>query len=666
MMQLSNSPSSSALSWLVIGLTLAALPHFAYQPIWVSLIFLAMMAWRLMAINFSWPLPGKQHRSLTLLQLAIAVSAGLLLLNSYGNIIGRDAGTALLVVMLGLKVVEIRTIRDFYLSSFLGYFLVVTNFLYSQSIATAGLMFIVVIIMTTSLISLNANSLILSQRHQLKIATKILLQAIPLMLVLFVLFPRISGPLWGLPQDAHTATTGMDNKMTLGKISQLIQSDDIAFRVKFDDDRPAPVNQYWRGPVLWQTDGTTWTELDTRALNKQAVINTTGKGYAYTVTMEPHNEKWLFALDFPVDLPAELDAIQTYDGKVESIKPIKQRVQYKLVSHPQFTFNRDNEPYLQQALQLPKDQHSRTIELAQKWQQETTTPQQLVDRALRHFNQENFFYTLTPPVLTGDSIDNFLFESRRGFCEHYAASFTVLMRAAGIPARIVTGYQGGEFNPVDDYIVVRQHDAHAWTEVWLAGQGWTRVDPTAAVSKQRIENGMNTIMPMTMRSPLFFSANQQLTELWQRFRYNWDALNNAWNRAVLAYGPELQKRFLAKLGMDNPDWQKMILYLIIFFNLTLLVIIASFLLNRRKSDPISQFYQLFCKKLSRLGIDHPASEGPLALATKACKHSPHHQQQIKAISDLYIDLRYGKQTASVKELKKAVHQFRPKRLRTNK
>ena len=656
------SPSTSSLLWLMLGLTLGALLHFNYQPLWVTLIFLAMIAWRCLNIWYGWPLPSKQHRSMIWIQLAIAAISTQLLLFSYGNLIGRDAGVALLTVMLGLKVVEIHSHRDYYLACFLGYFLVVTNFFYSQSIPTAGLMFIVVTIMTTCLISLNDPKQALGSRSRLRLANQMLLQAIPLMLLLFIFFPRIAGPLWGLPQDAYSAKSGLDDSMTLGKISKLILSDEVAFRVKFDSNLPSQSELYWRGPVLWQTNGTTWTKLN-KAKQDSIMPNivTTNSSYRYTTTLEPHNKHWLFALDFPTALPSTLKTHFTADGQLQSDSPIRQRVQYQLSSHTQFQFNTSHEALLTDALQLPEKQHLRTKQLAHQWLKKTQNPRELVQLALNHFNQQNFFYTLTPPVLIGDTIDGFLFDSRRGFCEHYAASFTVLMRAAGIPTRIVTGYQGGEINPVDGFLVVRQRDAHAWTEVWIQGQGWLRIDPTAAVAKERIEQGINTIMPIAMRSPLFIANSHQLIEIWQAFRNNWDALNNTWNQWILAYGPELQKSFLSKLGMPSPNWKTMVIWLTLSVSAVLLIISLFLFYQRQQQDPIVRLYHLFCQKFARHGIKRDLSEGPIDFADRIKIHYPQNMREIDIITELYINLHYGKQTASMVDFKKAIRDFQPQK-----
>lgn len=641
------------------GLTLGVIPHFIYQPSWVGLMFIAMLCWRIMAMKQLWPLPTQSLSLLKVLHLAIAVFAFLLLFKSYGNLIGRDAGVALLTVMLGLKLVEIRNHRDFYISCFLGYFLVVTNFFYSQNIPTALLMIMVVIVMTTSLISLNDDSKSISNKGLIKLATQLVLQAIPLMLLLFVLFPRISGPLWGLPQDAHKATTGISDSMTLGKISELIQSDEIAFRVKFDDLVPAQSQLYWRGPVLWRTDGTTWTEYkNSNFMSNRPDFTVQGKEYAYTVTLEPHNNRWLFALDFPSNLPSSPSSHYTYDGQLRSIKPINQRQQIKLKSHTDFSLNPDKDDYLDAALTLPKNLHQRTKSLAQTWLKQNSDPEYLINTALSYFNQNAFYYTLTPPTLTGDTIDSFLFESRRGFCEHYAASFTVLMRAAGIPARIVTGYLGGEINPVDDFLVVRQRDAHAWVEVWIQNKGWIRIDPTAAVSRQRIEQGIGTIMPEGFNAPLLVARSRQLIDIWQHIRHNWDALDNAWNQWVLSYGPELQKEFLSKLGMAKPNWQTMALWLLMGFILFSLIISFYLLYSRPQHDPVTSLYAVFCKKAARVGLNRPASLGPLDFATLLKQHYPHLSYQIDHITSLYIDLHFGKQTESLSDLGLAIKRFK--------
>jgi transglutaminase-like putative cysteine protease len=637
-------PSNTSLLWLMLGLTLSALPHFFNQPIWVAILFIGMITWRTMSIVRGWPLPKKSNTKLKWIQRLITLMAMALLLISYGSLVGRDAGVALLTVMLGLKISEIYSQRDYYLSCFLGFFLLVTTFFYSQSMLTALLMMLVVIIMASSLISLNDRHRNLSTKATLKLSGKMVLQSIPLMLVLFVLFPRIPGPLWGLPNDAHNTKTGIDNKMTIGSINQLILSDEVAFRVKFDgmSALPAQSKLYWRGPVLWHSDGKTWTELSAK---QQAVavplITNQSADFRYTMTLEPHNKHWLFALDFPQQAPANIASSFTYDGQLISKEKIIQRQQYTLTSDTAFSFNADSEALINIALALPKGRHPKAVQLAQQWREQSPDPQQLINMALRYFNQQEFHYSLSPPPLSDDVIDSFLFDTRSGFCEHYAASFTILMRAAGIPARVVTGYQGGEINPVDDFLVIRQRDAHAWTEVWIASQGWVRVDPTAAVASERIDRGMNTIMPLSMRTPTLLPNNQHLAELWQTIRNNWEAIDNRWNQWVLAYGPELQKQFLAKLGMSSPNWQSMAIWLFASISSVLLILTAWVLFRWERKDPVIQIYQRFCNKASKVGVTRSDNEGPIDFSHRLKQKWPEHAEQIDGITELYITLRYG-------------------------
>ena len=647
--------------WLMLGLLLGSIPHFLVQPFWVSLIFILMLSWRALHLWRQWPVPSKQHKKLKWLHSALAVLIMSLVLARYGSTIGRDAGVALLIMMLGLKIVEIRTLRDIYVSCFLGYFLIITNFFYNQSISVLLLMILVVIIMTGCLISANSNDQVLKAKPRFKLATQMLVQALPLMLLLFVLFPRISGPLWGLPQDAHKGVTGIDNKMHLGSISELIQSDAIAFRVKFDGPMPPPSQRYWRGPVLWLTDGVTWTELPSWQQKKfSPQIKASGQVYHYSILLEPHNKHWLFALDMPINKPAQLSSYFTEDGQLHSEKRIRERVQYRLSSQTDYRFNPASEPYLKAALALPKNHFQRTRKLAETWHQQTPDNQAYIQRVLQYFHQ-NFTYTLTPPLATGDPVDDFMFNTKRGFCEHYAAAFTVMMRAAGIPTRIVTGYQGGEINPVDNMLVVRQRDAHAWTEVWQANRGWVRIDPTAAVSEQRVDEGINNMLPAERRAPTLIAHSHVLQELWQQLHYNWDALNSAWDLWILSYGPERQKELLQRLGMTHPDWQHMAGWL---FGLLALVssCLAFLILRQRKhAEPVVAAFNQFCRKLARVGIMHTSNEGPLDFSQRLQSSLPEQAEQIGEIMQLYIRIRYQQHTELLPEFQKRVNNFQAHR-----
>lgn len=657
-------PDHHSINSLITALFIAALPHFVYQPLWVGVMFVVMIGWRLLHSYRAWPLPA-HHRGLKLLHNGLALAMILVLFSQFSLTIGLEAGAALLTIMLAFKLVELQSLRDYYLSCFLGFFLVITNFFYSQSIFMVLLMLVAVILLTSCLLSINSSSSILGFRQRLKLASKMVIQSIPVMLLLFVLFPRIPGPLWGVPDDANqSASTGISDSLTLGQFSQLSLSDDIAFRVAFAEDRiPASANLYWRGPVLWNTDGQTWSPASNGQLKQlEPQLSTQGEAIDYTMTLEPHDEQWLFALDMPTVRPEGFLNYLTTDGRLLSGKPIKQRKQYQLVSYTDYRFNPDTDPNLEQALQLPKGFHPQTLELANQWLQQTNTPGDFINRALQHFNQEAFSYSLSPPALSGDGVDQFLFETREGFCEHYAVSFTVLMRAAGIPARVVTGYLGGEVNPVDNVLIVRQRDAHAWVEVWLKEQGWVRIDPTSAVSSERIETGMTNLLPAERRSPLLISNNDALLKLWYQMRYQWDAFNTAWDIWVVAFGPEKQVELLSMLGMKNPDWKKMAAVLALLLALTGIIMLLLSYARRPHPDRAVHLYQQFCSKLARVGVSRQAYEGPCDFATRAQRYLPNDKTHIAAITEIYNQLRYNKADHSLLlELESKIKQFRPKR-----
>jgi transglutaminase-like putative cysteine protease len=412
---------------------------------------------------------------------------------TFGTLAGRDAGVAMLVVLSGFKVLESTGTRDFYIASFIGYFLIITNFIYTQSIPIAIFMCVVITIMTASLITYNDTGKRLSVATRLRLSGSLFIQAVPIMLVLFLLFPRVAGPLWGLPKDAHTGLTGIDDEMAPGSISHLVQSDAVAFRAKFQGRKPRPEQLYWRGPVLWFSDGHKWTVGRKQYGGFSTPINTFGQASRYEITMEPTNKHWLFALEIPRDAPEQ--SYLTQDLQLKTRSPVRERKRYTLTSYTHFQIGINHPAELLRALQLPKGRHRKTVQLAHKWRQESNTPGEIIERALDWFRNDDFYYTLTPPLLRGDSVDEFLFSTKQGFCEHYAAAFVILMRAAGIPARVVTGYLGGEFNPIGDYIIIRQRDAHAWAEVWIGEEGWQRIDPTAAVSPTRINEGIENAIP---------------------------------------------------------------------------------------------------------------------------------------------------------------------------
>jgi transglutaminase-like putative cysteine protease len=616
------------LLWLIAGVALVAAPHTPRLPWWLNLIALILVVWRL---HLGW---GERTLPRKWLLTLVVVGGTFGVFFTYRTIFGRDSGVALLVLFLSLKLLETNRQRDAVVLILLAYFLALTNFFYSQTLPTAGLMLVSVLVNTASLVNFVAPGRAL--RANLKTAGVLLGQAVPVMLILFFLFPRVQGPLWGLPQDAYSAVTGLSDSMSPGLISRLSQSDAIAFRVKFQGEAPRKPQLYWRGPVFWQFDGRTWRAGEFRPF-APLKFEASGAPYDYEVTLEPHNQHWLFALELAAKLPPNANV--TTDHVLISRPPVRARVRYDMRSYTSF-INRgaDEADETRRALQLPRGFNPRARELAQSWAAGAASGAAVTEKALSYFREQEFFYTLEPPLLGVNSVDQFLFDSKRGFCEHYASSFVFLMRAAGVPARVVTGYQGGEINPVDGYMVVRQSDAHAWAEVWLRGRGWVRVDPTAAVSPARVESGVAAAVPAT--DPLPLLARTSLIWLLEA-RYNWEALANKWNQLVLGYNPERQREFLSGLGMNEPSFENMTMML--FWGVGgLLALLAAWLLRRiRTSDPVQRLWLRFCAKLARKGSPRSPHEGPADFIARAAARHPDEAARINVIGERYIALRYG-------------------------
>ena len=617
--------------WLTGALLLVAAPHVDRLPWWIITLALMLVAWRVYLGKMRLELPRKW----LLLAIVAGTVTGVYL--NYRTIFGRDAGIALLMVMLALKLLETRTRRDGMLLCFLGYFLVITNFLHSQTIPTALYMLVCVWLITAGMVHLQHGHSDAGYRVPLRAAGLMLAQSAPLMLVLFLLFPRIQGPLWGLPHDAYSALSGLSETMSPGSFTNLTLSDAVAFRVEFKEQAPPPRDLYWRGPVMWDFDGYSWSAPPYQYAS-QLRYNAQLPGIEYSVTLEPHNNRWLLALDLPARVPP--GAIPTTDFQLRSAAPVTTRVRYDMQSFLKVEFGlAESRQAMRRALRLPAGFNPRTAEFARALRKKFAGDRALMNAVLAMFRDEAYFYTLSPPQLGDHPVDDFLFRTRRGFCEHYASAFAVLMRAAGIPARIVTGYLGGELNPLGNYMIVRQSDAHAWTEVWFPDAGWIRVDPTAAVSPLRVESGIAAALPRTDPLPLLARGDYP----WLRqLRLTWDSAANSWNQWVLGYNPERQRSLMTRIGIDRSTWESLALLLVIA---TLTVTVILFLLMARRSraamDPVKRAYLLFCRKLAGAGLPRAPSEGPAAYAARLAAARPDLQTAVGAITRLYIVLRYG-------------------------
>lgn len=637
---------------LVASLALALAPHAPRVPPWIAMTAGGVVALRAVFAWRGYRLPP----TALLVVLGIASAFGTWL--SYGLLWGRDAAVGLLILMLCLKLLELRTSRDAFVVVLLGYFVVLTDFLYSQTMPTALYLLACVWVLTACLLaSQRSSNRPIALTSTLRSAASLLAQAAPLMLVFFLLFPRIQGPLWGLPQATTSAVSGLSDTMSPGSISSLGLSDAVAFRVEFTTPVPGPDRLYWRGPVLWDFDGRTWRQGETPALTGPAT-DPAGSPIRYHVTLEPHHMRWMFAADVPL---RQADGAQlTGDLQLLALRPIRNRVRYEMESATRYRLRPNEVPrLLQRALTLPDGANPRTRALARQLREASVDARDVIQRALALFREQPFFYTLVPPELGRHSIDEFLFDSRRGFCEHFASSFAFLMRAAGIPARIVTGYQGGNINPLGNYLIVRQSDAHAWVEVWLPEEGWIRIDPTAAVSPQRIEHGIAAAMPAG--EPLPFLVRTDSVWL-RRVRFTFDAVANGWNQWVLGYDPERQLQALRSLGVARPSWRDLAAGLVVFTAAVIAVLAFSLLRGLRSAsrDPVVAAWQRFSRKLSAAGVPAQATEGPTDYARRAALALPERAAEIRTIGELYVRLRYGRAPDAdrLEELRRRVRAFR--------
>jgi len=568
----------------------------------------------------------------------------------------------MLLGLLCLKLFEIKSFRDVALIINLALFSIVINFLFNQSIPVAFTMLFALVFLFTALIGFQHDykelnkvkplplKLIHSyEKQHFKLAFKMLAQAIPFAIVLFILFPRVNGPLWGLPEDAFSSTTGLSDKMSPGRISQLSNNSSVAFRVKFDSTIPSANKLYWRGPVMWNFDGYDWTApvSERIALNKFK-FTALGEKIQYSITLQPHNDYWMLALDIPSTLPANSQL--STDMQVLSVLPIQKLKRYNLSSYTNYVLPENSKISMQRYLKLPESRSNEPgsnlykSRLLMDKLKDSSNPQNTVNNILNYFSTQDFYYSRQPPLLYNNPIDEFLFETKRGYCEHYASSFTVLMRLAGIPARVVTGYQGGEMNPIDNFMTIRQSDAHAWSEVFLEEKGWVRVDPTAAIPPANIENTDDALrLNSALKKPSHLFNSSWLSKQMKQMRFAWDAVNNRWNQWVLGYDNKRQKSLFAAIGIPEITWRG--LSQLLFSILGILTGFLAFIIfssQFNKKNVIQKSYSKFLKKMNKKGLTKALSEGANDFCHRAIIKLPEQQFAIEEITRLYQQLRYKK------------------------
>jgi protein-glutamine gamma-glutamyltransferase len=655
--------AATRLTSLQFGLTAASvlaavLPHLWRLPVPLSALMLALLIGRWLQRQRG------GARIPAWLKLPLVLLFPILVIFHYGNIFGREPGSALACAMLVLKLVETDTRRDARAAICFSSFVLMSALLFNSSLGFALLLFAALALFLAAMRELEprpadtpARAWGSSVREGLRSGAFALVVAVPLALCVFVFFPRLGSPLWGAPTDTNTRT-GLGDRMAPGAIQELLIDDSPAFRVSFDGPPPPRANLYWRGPVLWQFDGTTWSRPEYFARRDNANnLQLMGTPIGYEITLEPSERRWLLALDVPIDAPD--NAVRGADMSLVSHTPVDNLLRYRATSVTRYRLDATLDRWQRDlALQLPDGFNPRARELAQQWRNDLHDDDAVIKAALDLFHNE-FFYTLNAPLLARDSVDDFLFGEKKGFCEHFSSAFTFLMRAAGIPARVVTGYQGGYFNNAGNYLVVRQSDAHAWAEVWLQGRGWVRVDPTGAVSPQRVELGA--------RAAAGASAPWYQADWVLGMRNQFDLVNRIWNDAIVQFNALRQQSLLTPFGIDKAEYADLVAALI---GLSTLMLAAfawwTMRLPSVPADPLDAAYNSLCRKLARAGIARAPAEGPLSFAGRvaAAQGTNVAVQNLRDVQDLfarYVGLRYASAlplTADVRTFRRHVGALR--------
>ena len=652
---LSYSPGIFTLLPVVLFFTM--LPLLIHISPLISFFISSILIWFILHSLGLIRLPGKW------LRFSLVIISLFFLIVQYGLLFSQKASLTLFCLMLTLKFMEVKNEldrRNIFMIIFLGYFIIITHFLNNQDFFLGLYALINTLILTLLLIAFNRKpQSSLTAQDGIKLVLSIFLKAIPFAIILFLFFPRIPGPLWSLPEDGHLNKTGISDKMYPGSVSELVESDEIAFRIDFKNTIPPADKLYWRGPVLTQTDGFLWSQNNQRPLKKNlnTIVQDMSKAVQYTITLEPTHQKWLFALEMPVKISGDTIAghfIST-DLQIINKNNINQLTQYRVTSMTDFKLLPFNQKELKEALKYPANNPA-TLALGKQWALNIKNKQKIILQGLNYFKNKPFFYTKRPDIMLDNPSDEFLFNKKRGFCEHFASSFVLLMRAAGIPARVVTGYQGIEKNEVGNYYIVRQSNAHAWAEVWLKNTGWQRVDPTAMIPPERIEED---IFETNLERLSFSSLNipdlpqlsaQQKTALYnfgRKLAQTLDNLKHSWNKWILGYDKSQQELLLKLMGF-SANWQNLILFLMAGTAMLFLIFqLVYFFNNKQQTELVFIWYQKFINKLNKAGMKIPLSEGPESIRMRAIIKFPRYKQQINHIIQLYLQIRYGSQKTDI-------------------
>lgn len=613
-----------AFVWLIVAAALAVAPHLFTAPLWLSALVIALLCWRVLVHRGLARLPGRLVRTVILLGAVVGT------LYSFGTVLGPEAGVALLIAAFALKLLEMFRLRDAYVAILLCYFVVATGLLLYQNLLMALYVLLALVCTTAALTGVSQAEAGVRVWRPLRTATVLTLQALPLTVVLFLMVPRVA-PLWDLPLGKQQARTGISDSMAPGEVSQLSMSRELAFRVEFDGPLPPPRQRYWRGLTYERFDGRRWSQIDSARIwfppgprpdwVQALAAARTGESHRYRVIQEPSGRRWLFTLGVPFTEATGIGIGRDY--RLVSEQPLHVRRAFEVESWPTMPRALALDPWERERnLQLPPASNPRAAALARQWRAEAGSDAAFIQRVLGWFNQAPFHYTLEPPRLDSDPVDGFLFGTRRGFCEHYASSMAFMLRAAGIPARIVAGYQGGEPSRVGDHLLIHQYDAHAWVEAWLPQEGWREFDPTAMVAPERIEFGLREALAGGAGAAEVFGGLVDMPLLTQ-LRHLADYMEYSWARWVLGYDSGRQRDLLRRwLGSTDPLRVGIALAAAV---LGLMLVMGLWMLWRTRQPGLSwqqkDYWQLY-RLLERHGVAlHPALDAR-GLAREAARQRP--------------------------------------------
>ena len=600
--------------FLLLVIAWVLLPQTPHLPLWCSSLAGAVLVWRGQLALQSRALPGRWWL-LGLLALTIAAT-----LFTHKTLLGREAGVTLLVVLLTLKTLELRARRDAFVVFFLGFFCMLSNFFHSQSLLTAASMLIGLLGLLTVLVNAHMPMGKPPLAQAAKTAAWMALLGTPVMVVLFLLFPRLA-PLWGMPSDANTARSGLSEKMQVGTIARLALDDSVAMRIKFEGSPPAQKDLYFRGPVLSDFDGREWRPAQPDFSSPYTLkpnLTVTGLPVNYEVTMEASNKPWLLLLEAAPVSPTLVGykAMMQPDLQWLVNRPVSELLRYKAQSYTAFSHGPVQSTVgLREFVDLPPGFNPRTVSEAANIRRDpqlaNASNQVLAELVMNRLRTGGYTYTLEPGLYGPNTADDFWYERKEGFCEHIASSFVILMRALNVPARVVTGYQGGEQNAVDSFWVVRQSDAHAWAEVWYEGRGWTRVDPTSAVAPGRTGASQRLTASQGLIGQALSTISPAFTP---QFRAMWEAVNNGWNQWVLNYTQGKQLNLLKDIGFKSPGWEDLSYVLIGIVVFVSAVGAAWTLWEQTQHDPWLRLLGKARKRLAKAGIQSSAASTPRQLA----------------------------------------------------